>query len=66
MGGLETERVDNVVDLLGAVLESLLLLLSGGIGTDICADERNRVSDAGPSCAFDCSNGFTAMPGVHG
>lgn len=32
-GGLEAERVDNVVDLLGTVGEGLLLLLGGGVGT---------------------------------
>jgi hypothetical protein len=32
---LETERVDNVVDLLGAFLEGLLGLLGGSVGTDV-------------------------------
>jgi len=32
-GRLETERVDNVVDLLGTRLEGLLNLLSRGVGT---------------------------------
>jgi hypothetical protein len=34
-GGLETERVDNVVDLNGTVLKILLGLLSRGVGTGI-------------------------------
>lgn len=32
-GGLETERVNNVVDLLSTLLERLLGFLSGGVGT---------------------------------
>ena len=36
-GGLETERVDDVVDLLGRVLDTLVGLLSRGVGTSVCA-----------------------------
>lgn len=32
---LETEGVDNVVDLDGGVLKSLLTLLGGGVGTNV-------------------------------
>lgn len=34
--GLETEGVDNVVDLDVGVLEGLLGLFSGGVGTSVC------------------------------
>lgn len=34
-GGLETERVDDVVDLDLGILETLLGLLSGSIGTGV-------------------------------
>lgn len=35
-GGLETERVDDVVDLDGGVLKTLIGLLSGSVGTGVC------------------------------
>lgn len=38
LGALETERVDNVVDLDGTVLELLLGLLGGGVGTSVDLD----------------------------
>lgn len=38
LGLLETERVDNVVDLDLGVLESLLSLLSGSVGTSVCEE----------------------------
>lgn len=34
-GGLETESRDNVVDLCGLVVKSLLGLLSGSVGTSV-------------------------------
>ena len=36
-GRLKAERVDNVVDLDLLVVEGLLGLLSGSVGTDICS-----------------------------
>jgi hypothetical protein len=35
LGGLETERVDNVVDLDSSVLNTLLGLLGGSVGTSV-------------------------------
>lgn len=35
-GRLETEGVDDVVDLLGGVLETLVSLLGRGVGTSVC------------------------------
>lgn len=34
---MQTEGVDNVVDLDGAVLKTLLSLLSRGVGTSVCS-----------------------------
>ncbi len=36
-GGLQAEGVDDVVDLGDLVLEGLLGLLGGGVGTGVCA-----------------------------
>ena len=38
LGALETERVDNVVDLERGVLEGLLALLGGGVGANVDLD----------------------------
>ena len=38
LGALETERVDDVVDLDGLVLKGLLTLLGGGVGTNVDLD----------------------------
>jgi len=35
LGGLKTERVDNVVDLDSSVLNALVGLLSGSVGADV-------------------------------
>lgn len=36
LGGLETERVDNVVDLDSSILNTFFGLLSGSVGTGVC------------------------------
>lgn len=41
-GGLETERVNNVVDLDRLVFEGLLSLLGGGVGTDVWKESHVR------------------------
>lgn len=35
LGGLKTERVDNVVDLDSSILNALLSLLSGSVGANV-------------------------------
>lgn len=42
LGGLKTERVDDVVDLLGTILNALLGLLGGSVGTSVYG----RISDS--------------------
>lgn len=41
LGGLETERGNNVVDLDDLVLGTLLSLLSGGVSTSICGFKKS-------------------------
>jgi hypothetical protein len=47
---LETERVHNVVDLDGLVLDALLGLLGGGVGTSVCS-------------SITCQRDFACLPG---
>jgi hypothetical protein len=43
LGALEAERVDDVVDLDGLVLDTLVSLLGGSVGANICVDRMLRL-----------------------